>query len=176
MSSSEELYTAGARVWIPSVDRVWRGAEVLRDYKTGDKHLRIKTEEEGEEVMLALKDGSATASGGGLPPLRNPEILVGENDLTALSYLHEPAVLHNLSVRFINQNTIYTYCGIVLVAVNPYHELPIYDADTIQAYMGQDMGSLDPHIFAVAEEAYKNMSRSVLVTCLMSMRLETVRV
>lgn len=27
----------------------------------------------------------------GLPPLRNPEILVGENDLTTLSYLHEPA-------------------------------------------------------------------------------------
>ena len=85
--------------------------------------------------------------------------MIGENDLTALSYLHEPAVLHNLSVRFINQNTIYTYCGIVLVAINPYQDLPIYDVDTIQAYMGQDMGSLDPHIFAVAEEAYKNMSR-----------------
>ena len=26
-----------------------------------------------------------------LPPLRNPEILLGENDLTTLSYLHEPA-------------------------------------------------------------------------------------
>jgi len=26
-----------------------------------------------------------------LPHLRNPEILVGENDLTSLSYLHEPA-------------------------------------------------------------------------------------
>lgn len=29
-----------------------------------------------------------------LPPLRNPEILVGENDLTTLSYLHEPAGLY----------------------------------------------------------------------------------
>lgn len=26
-----------------------------------------------------------------LPPLRNPEILIGANDLTTLSYLHEPA-------------------------------------------------------------------------------------
>jgi len=26
-----------------------------------------------------------------LPFLRNPEILIGENDLTTLSYLHEPA-------------------------------------------------------------------------------------
>lgn len=29
-----------------------------------------------------------------LPPLRNPEILVGENDLTTLSYLHEPAGMY----------------------------------------------------------------------------------
>lgn len=46
-----------------------------------------------------------------LPYLRNPDILVGENDLTALSYLHEPAVLHNLKVRFIDSKLIYTYCG-----------------------------------------------------------------
>lgn len=46
-----------------------------------------------------------------LPYLRNPDILVGENDLTALSYLHEPAVLHNLKVRFVDSKLIYTYCG-----------------------------------------------------------------
>lgn len=47
----------------------------------------------------------------GLPPLGNPEILEGENDLTALTFLHEPAVLHNLRVRFLHYNSIYTYCG-----------------------------------------------------------------
>ncbi|KFV43607.1 Unconventional myosin-Vb, partial [Tyto alba] len=30
-----------------------------------------------------------------LPFLRNPDVLVGESDLTALSYLHEAAVLNN---------------------------------------------------------------------------------
>ena len=49
--------------------------------------------------------------------------------------------------------------GIVLVAINPYQSLPIYDIDTIQAYQGQDMHALEPHVFAVAEEAFKNMSR-----------------
>lgn len=52
-----------------------------------------------------------------LPPLRNPDILVGENDLTALSYLHEPAVLHNLRVRFMESRIIYTYCGTVETAL-----------------------------------------------------------
>jgi len=37
--------------------------------------------------------------------------LIGENDLTSLSSLHEPAVLYNLQVRFCRQSAIYTYCG-----------------------------------------------------------------
>ncbi|KAL7975984.1 hypothetical protein Chor_011752, partial [Crotalus horridus] len=48
--------------------------------------------------------------------------------------------------------------GIVLVAINPYEQLPIYGQDVIYAYSGQNMGDMDPHIFAVAEEAYKQMA------------------
>lgn len=49
--------------------------------------------------------------------------------------------------------------GIVLVAMNPYESLPVYGVDIINAYHRQDTGDMDPHIFAVAEEAYKQMSR-----------------
>lgn len=52
--------------------------------------------------------------------------------------------------------------GIVLVAINPYESLAIYEADIISAYHGQNMGDMDPHIFAVAEEAYKCMARYVI--------------
>uniref|UniRef100_A0A8C0LL59 Myosin VB n=1 Tax=Canis lupus dingo TaxID=286419 RepID=A0A8C0LL59_CANLU len=38
-------------------------------------------------------------------------------------------------------------------------QLPIYGQDVIYAYSGQNMGDMDPHIFAVAEEAYKQMAR-----------------
>ncbi|KFP31617.1 Unconventional myosin-Vb, partial [Colius striatus] len=63
-------------------------AEIVKDYKEGDKSLHLKLEDETlYEYPLGLQDE--------LPLLRNPDILVGENDLTALSYLHEPAVLHN---------------------------------------------------------------------------------
>uniref|UniRef100_A0A8B9VUJ2 Unconventional myosin-Va n=1 Tax=Anas zonorhyncha TaxID=75864 RepID=A0A8B9VUJ2_9AVES len=139
-----------ARVWIPDPEEVWKSAELLKDYKPGDKVLQLRLEE--GKVGLYVKSEE-------LPPLRNPDILVGENDLTALSYLHEPAVLHNLKVRFIDSKLIYTYCGIVLVAINPYEQLPIYGEDIINAYSGQNMGDMDPHIFAVAEEAYKQMAR-----------------
>ena len=58
-----------------------------------------------------------------------------------------------------DRNEIYTYCGIVLVAINPYQELHIYNNETIMAYRGQNMGDLDPHIYAVSEEAFKLMER-----------------
>lgn len=49
--------------------------------------------------------------------------------------------------------------GIVLVAINPYESIPLYGNEIIQAYQGQEMGDMDPHVFAVAEEAFKRMSR-----------------
>uniref|UniRef100_A0A8B9BG96 Unconventional myosin-Vb n=1 Tax=Anser brachyrhynchus TaxID=132585 RepID=A0A8B9BG96_9AVES len=140
----------GARVWIPDCVQVWRAAEITRDYEEGDAVLH-----------LCLEDGSMLAYPieSQLPPLCNPECLSGKDDLVALSYLHEPAVLHSLRVRFLEANAIYTYCGIILVAINPYKPLPIYEEEVIYAYSGREMGDMDPHVFALAEEAYKQMVR-----------------
>uniref|UniRef100_A0A667W9Y5 Myosin VA n=1 Tax=Myripristis murdjan TaxID=586833 RepID=A0A667W9Y5_9TELE len=150
---SHSRHNTFARVWIPDAEEVWKSAELTKDYKNGDSSLQL-TLEDGSSIEHKLDPKTKN-----LPYLRNPDILVGENDLTALSYLHEPAVLHNLKVRFIDSKLIYTYCGIVLVAINPYETLPIYGTDIINAYSGQNMGDMDPHIFAVAEEAYKQMAR-----------------
>ncbi|XP_061532009.1 unconventional myosin-Vc isoform X2 [Phycodurus eques] len=148
-----QLYTQFNRVWIPDAEHVWKSAEIVRDFHFGDHILQLLLEN-GTELKYPVESSPPE-----LPPLRNPDILVGENDLTALSYLHEPAVLHNLKVRFLESRIIYTYCGIILVAFNPYKQLPIYGDAIIQAYSGQNMGDMDPHIFAVAEEAYKQMAR-----------------
>ncbi|XP_051791195.1 unconventional myosin-Va [Erpetoichthys calabaricus] len=144
------LYTKGTRVWIPDPEEVWIPAKLSQDFKDGDNSLLLQLGS-GMELHYSI--------GNGLPPLRNPDILEGENDLTALSYLHEPAVLHNLHIRFLESNSIYTYCGIVLVAINPYESLPIYGEEVIDAYSGQNVADMDPHIFSVAEEAYRQMTR-----------------
>ncbi|KAK5931018.1 hypothetical protein CgunFtcFv8_027206 [Champsocephalus gunnari] len=150
--TSLELYSKGARVWVPDPDAVWVSALLLKDYSPGDNNLLLQLSD-GEEAHYPL------ASPSDLPPPGNPDILEGENDLTALSFLHEPAVLHNLRVRFLDYSSIYTYCGIVLVAINPYDQLPIYGEEVIDAYSGQDMADMEPHIFSVAEEAYRTMTR-----------------
>ncbi|XP_048832593.1 unconventional myosin-Vb isoform X2 [Brienomyrus brachyistius] len=150
--AATDLYTKGTCVWLPDPDEVWISGQLLQDLKLEDRYL-----------LLQLSDGREArhpvASPSDLPPLGNPEILQGENDLTCLSFLHEPAVLHNLRVRFLDYNDIYTYCGIVLVAINPYEQLPIYGEEVIDAYSGQDIADMEPHIFSVAEEAYRAMIR-----------------
>ncbi|NXM85117.1 MYO5B protein, partial [Oenanthe oenanthe] len=77
------------KVWIPDPDEVWKSAEITQDYKEGDKSLQLKLEDG------TLCEYPLDPEGSELPFLRNPDILVGQNDLTVLSYLHEPAVLHN---------------------------------------------------------------------------------
>lgn len=113
------IFFQGARVWIPHGEKVWEGAELYEDYKSNEATLVVVTENNEKKTLTIKKETD-------LPFLRNPSILVGENDLTSLSYLHEPAVLYNLQVRFCQNRDIYTYCGIVLVAINPYDDLPIY--------------------------------------------------
>lgn len=94
-----------------------------------------------------------------LPPLRNPPILEATDDLTSLSYLNEPAVLHAIRMRY-SQLNIYTYSGIVLIATNPFQRIDsLYTPDIIQAYSGARRGDLEPHLFAIAEDAYRCMLR-----------------
>lgn len=79
-------------MWLPNAATVWEGAELLADFHEDDKQLKIRTDA-GDERVIAIRDEND------LPFLRNPAILIGQNDLTALSYLHEPDVLHTLEVR-----------------------------------------------------------------------------
>lgn len=72
--------------------------------------------------------------------------------------LRYPAVLHTIRNRYA-QHSIYTYSGIVLIAVNPFQRVALYGPEVIQAYNGRRRGELEPHLFAIAEDAYTAMSR-----------------
>ncbi|KAJ2759152.1 Myosin type-2 heavy chain 1, partial [Coemansia nantahalensis] len=90
-----------------------------------------------------------------LPPLCNPPILDCTPDLTTLSYLHEPAVLYNLRRRY-ERKEIYTYSGVVLVAMNPFHPVALYSPEDMARY-ARAAHHGDPHLFAIAEDAYRGM-------------------
>lgn len=136
------------------------GAEVVDQKTDGDKVTINLTLENGEDksvetTVAVLKSASE------LPqlPLRNPPILESTEDLTSLSYLNEPSVLHAIRTRYQMLN-IYTYSGIVLIATNPFQRVDnLYTPDIIQAYAGKPRGELEPHLFAIAEDAYRCMLR-----------------
>lgn len=91
-----------------------------------------------------------------LPPLKNPPRLEGSDDLTNLSYLHEAGVLNSVKIRYL-QETIYTYSGLVLIAMNPFKRMNIYNDEIMKQYAGRPRNELEPHLFAIAEEAYRRM-------------------
>ena len=67
-------------------------------------------------------------------------------------------VLHTIRNRYA-QHSIYTYSGIVLIAVNPFQRVTLYGPEIIAAYSGRRKGELEPHLFAIAEDAYTRMSK-----------------
>lgn len=72
--------------------------------------------------------------------------------------------LNIIKRRYIHERSIYTWCGIALVAVNPYQEQDIYGEQAVETYHSASHSvylQLDPHIYAVTEDAYSKLERNL---------------
>ncbi|XP_033844427.1 unconventional myosin-VI-like [Periophthalmus magnuspinnatus] len=91
------------------------------------------------------------------------------DDNCSLMYLNEATLLHNVKVRY-NKDHIYTYVANILIAVNPYFDIPnLYGPEAIKSYKGKSLGTLPPHVYAIADKAYRDMkvlkmSQSIIVS------------
>lgn len=110
----------------------------------------------GEEALVLLSDGSVVKVSTGEILPANPDVLVGVDDLIQLSYLNEPSVVHNLQYRY-SHDIIYSKAGPLLIAVNPFKDVPIYGNDFVTAYSQKVKDS--PHVYAIADIAYDEMMR-----------------
>ncbi|XP_030747768.1 unconventional myosin-Ib [Sitophilus oryzae] len=79
---------------------------------------------------------------------------VGTWDTVLLESLTEDSFIANLQQRF-KRDHIYTYIGNVLVSVNPYRKLALYSTDLVETYVRRAPFQLPPHIYGVAESAYR---------------------
>ncbi|XP_044158661.1 myosin-11 isoform X2 [Bufo gargarizans] len=135
-------WTAKKLVWVPSE-------------KHGFEAASIK-EEKGDEVLIELENGKkATISKDDVQKMNPPKFSKVE-DMAELTCLNEASVLHNLRERYFS-GLIYTYSGLFCVVVNPYKALPIYSEKIIDMYKGKKRHEMPPHIYAIADNAYRSM-------------------
>ncbi|XP_067256324.1 unconventional myosin-IXAa isoform X5 [Chanodichthys erythropterus] len=87
------------------------------------------------------------------------------DDLCNLPNLNEKTLLDNLRSRF-KQEKIYTYVGSILIVINPFKFLPIYNPKYVKMYDNHQLGKLEPHIYAVADVAYHAMLQSKQNQCI----------
>jgi len=140
-------------VWAPDPEQCYVKAEVLSTSGDNNKVLTLHGEE--REVKKSVCEDV------------NPPIYDGVQDNSDLPNLSEASVLHNLRLRY-SDNRIHTYSGLFLVIINPYKPLPIYTDDIIALYNGKRRVDVAPHVYAVADEAYRAMrdgkNQSILIT------------
>uniref|UniRef100_F7BJE1 Myosin motor domain-containing protein n=1 Tax=Ciona intestinalis TaxID=7719 RepID=F7BJE1_CIOIN len=89
----------------------------------------------------------------------------GKPDFVLLDNLTLEAFMENLKIRF-QKGRIYTYIGEVVVSVNPYKAMNIFTPEYIKDYKGREFWEKPPHIYALADAAYKSMKRYMKDTCI----------
>lgn len=110
-----------------------------------------------EMVTVSLSDGSCNAY-----PIttvyhaNDKSLLDTASDLTALTFLEEPNVLHSLDCRFA-KNEIYSSIAGIMIAVNPYCSLPIYSKLSMKQYHS-GARNLPPHIYSIAEVSFSALT------------------
>ncbi|TYZ57604.1 hypothetical protein PybrP1_003944 [[Pythium] brassicae (nom. inval.)] len=131
----------GATIWVPGQEQVWDRATVMA---IG-----------GLKVTVRTQAGKVQQVDRGLALPLNPRVT---DDMTALYYIHEAGVLHNLAERSKvdggdgRGQKPYTFMANVLIAVNPLQDLPNPRVSEIV-----NNSTSAPHPYAIAEMAYQQM-------------------
>mmetsp|Transcript_14407 Transcript_14407/g.23796 ORF Transcript_14407/g.23796 Transcript_14407/m.23796 type:complete len:1202 (+) Transcript_14407:135-3740(+) len=150
----------GSEVWAPNPQvewGQWLAAVVVSADGAGSATVRTS---DGATFVVKVADLSVC----------NPETPggLGLDNMSQMTYLHDAGLLHNLKIRH-RHDAIYTFTGSMLIAVNPFKWLDIYNEENVSRYHNQDLMDCKPHAFAVAEKCYRSMrkegkSQSILVS------------
>jgi len=136
------------RFWVPHKEHVW---------------LPCWLHHCGEKVdTLASDDGEFVEVPTGklleMAPV-DPRQLEGLDDVCQLNVVTEGTLLHTIRVRFARQQ-IYTKVSNMLIAVNPFAQLPLYSSHVLDSYIAAaDYSSKPPHIYSVGSNAIRGLEQ-----------------
>ncbi|KAI1730163.1 myosin head (motor domain) domain-containing protein [Ditylenchus destructor] len=154
MKASTKKFDSKKNVWVVDPDDGFISAE-------------IKSTKGDQFVVVTSKGNERTVNKDEVQQMNPPKFEKTE-DMANLTFLNDASVLHNLRERY-DSMLIYTYSGLFCVAINPYKRLPIYTENVCKMYIGKRRNEMPPHLFAVCDEAYRNMvndheNQSMLIT------------
>lgn len=153
----------GAAVWIQQGNEWNQGIIKQRDVI---KHITEVTLLPTNTIITIHKESQDSIQ------LMNKAKSVTLDDLINLTFLNEPEILHSLEMRYTN-NLIYTFTGPILIAINPFKNLDIYNTSVVDMYRNygilaiqgviDTMGiqPLPPHIYAISDALYRDMNKII---------------
>ncbi|KAF8361131.1 unc-54 [Pristionchus pacificus] len=154
LADQSRPYDSKKNVWIPDAEDGYVAAEI--------------TATKGDQITVVTARGNEVTLKKELVQEMNPPKFEKTEDMSNLSFLNDASVLHNLRSRYAAM-LIYTYSGLFCVVINPYKRLPIYTDSVARMFMGKRRTEMPPHLFAVSDQAYRNMlldheNQSMLIT------------
>lgn len=88
-------------------------------------------------------------------------------DVVVLAELTEDIILRILKIRY-EESDIYTNAGNVLMAINPFHQVPLYTDKILNSYRKAYLPALErlpPHPWKTAAKCYMQMFGDERQTC-----------
>ncbi|KAF1769637.1 hypothetical protein GCK72_001454 [Caenorhabditis remanei] len=154
LEDQSKPYDSKKNCWIPDPEEGYLAGEI--------------TATKGDTVTIVTARGNEVNLKKELVQEMNPPKFEKTEDMSNLTFLNDASVLHNLRSRYAAM-LIYTYSGLFCVVINPYKRLPIYTDSVARMFMGKRKTEMPPHLFAVSDEAYRNMlqdheNQSMLIT------------
>ena len=141
-------YEKGSYVWFNHPEETWLPALVSEG---GSGDVTVELEDSGMEY-------THPASSDVFMPMDESNLSPAD-DMVKLGDLHEAALLHNIRLRFLNDD-IFTYIGPILVAANPYKRINMFTSEFVEKYFSKPIGTLlPPHVYELANNTYVYMMR-----------------
>ena len=146
-ADQQKPYDSKKSVWIPD--------EKTHGYKEGMLENDADLEDPASKCVVSVGHEKFTLKAAQVGKVNPPKFEKCE-DMVNLTFLNDASVFWNLKTRY-QCKLIHCYSGLFVVVVNPYKRYPLYTHRVCKIYLGKRRNEVPPHLWAIAECAYRNM-------------------
>ncbi|XP_056675542.1 unconventional myosin-XVIIIa isoform X11 [Monodelphis domestica] len=145
--AAEEAWHETEKVWLLHQDGFTLASQLKsEELSLPEGKVRVKLDHDG--TILDVDEGDVEKANA--PSCERLE------DLASLVYLNESSVLHTLRQRY-GASLLHTFAGPSLLILSPRGAPAMYSEKVIHMFKGCRREEMAPHIYTVAQTAYRNM-------------------